>query len=354
MHDQPARDQGLTSGPRGRRLCWELLFEAAVDEPAWQAVRLGRPRVGKTRLISMLEKRVQRTLSEYASGPISVARLLDAFANAVTWARYWQPPDEIDEVLAIVEIQEVLRPLGKAIDSCTADTWWAGALDPDTQHLVEWLNEERLGAVGTSFTGASARLDRWHSDAMTHELASQSAPQDPTAPWSGIWWSTPNVDGAPKTTSALESGEPLGLRLVEDDSGWTHAETVAVEIRRPVRIYEVTGSQAWMELVARYPLSVIFSRRHDWYRTTGLNGNWLIPDFRAVAADYDGVHLTGRGYLEAAGRALPAGADRHTVLAGWDPDQTWWLTDVLTPVGGRRQWVRDGKSDASWRNTDAE
>ena len=82
------------------------------------------------------------------------------------------------------------------------------------------------------------------------------------------------------------------------------------------------------------------ARRHDWFRTTGGRGPWLIPDWSAVGRDYDAVHLTVLGYLATAGRALPVDDD-FTVLAGWEPSETWWLDDV----------VRSGKPD-TWTRTE--
>ena len=70
---------------------------------------------------------------------------------------------------------------------------------------------------------------------------------------------------------------------------------------------------------------------------TGWSGRWLIPDFTAAAADYDAVHLTVFGYLTTAGRAVPVG-DARTMLAGWDPDETWWLADVLSGSGPAERW----------------
>ena len=71
---------------------------------------------------------------------------------------------------------------------------------------------------------------------------------------------------------------------------------------------------------------------------TGWAGRWLIPDFAAVAADYDAVHLSVAGYLTTAGRALSVD-DGRTVLAGWNPDQTFWLTEVLASSGPPANWV---------------
>ncbi len=55
--------------------------------------------------------------------------------------------------------------------------------------------------------------------------------------------------------------------------------------------------------------------------------------------DYDAVHLTAAGYLTTAGWPVPVGEAR-TVLAGWNPDETYWLTDVLTHAGPAAHWER--------------
>jgi hypothetical protein len=59
------------------------------------------------------------------------------------------------------------------------------------------------------------------------------------------------------------------------------------------------------------------------------------------------VHLSVAGYLATAGRRLPVG-DAGTVLAGWDPDQTYWLTDILTLGGPASTWVRSDVEPLGW------
>ncbi len=95
----------------------------------------------------------------------------------------------------------------------------------------------------------------------------------------------------------------------------------------------------------RYPLEVPLSRRHDWWRFTGEDSRWAIPDWEAVARDHDAVHLTVLGYLTTAGLPLDAGPNR-TVLAGWSPDTTYWLGPVLAQTGDPVRWARD--SDDLW------
>jgi hypothetical protein len=131
----------------------------------------------------------------------------------------------------------------------------------------------------------------------------------------------------------------VGLVLVEDPFDWFEARCWPVQAPPNVRIYEVTNAQDWAELGCRYPLDVRKSRRHDWWRVTGWAGSWLIPDFPAVASDYDAVHLAAAGYLTTAGWPVPVGEAR-TVLAGWNPDETYRLADLLTRAGPAAHWER--------------
>jgi hypothetical protein len=78
-------------------------------------------------------------------------------------------------------------------------------------------------------------------------------------------------------------------------SGW-----ITRSPERSPRIYEISGPDEWADLAGRYPLDVSKSRRHDWWRITRWAGTWLIPDFAAVAGDYDAVHLSVTGYLTTA------------------------------------------------------
>ncbi|WP_336026588.1 hypothetical protein [Geodermatophilus sp. FMUSA9-8] len=72
----------------------------------------------------------------------------------------------------------------------------------------------------------------------------------------------------------------------------------------------------------------------------------------AVAADFDGVHPSVDGYLSTAGRALPVrapslGGQVATVLSGWTPDATRWLTDVTTGLIPPVDWRVDGDTTPS-------
>src|SRR5690606_33733195 len=54
-------------------------------------------------------------------------------------------------------------------------------------------------------------------------------------------------------------------------------------------------------------------------------------------------------YLTTAGRALEI-EDGATLLAGWDPDATYWPADLLVPAGEPVAWQR--ADDGRWRPPD--
>ena len=141
------------------------------------------------------------------------------------------------------------------------------------------------------------------------------------------------------TTRALPGLGSIELAWEEDSFGHGSAAVWILGTTRRARVWEIDGPQAWLRLVDRYPLEVTHARRHDWYRTTGRVGAWQIPDWDAVAADWDAVHLSIAGYLTTATRALPiADGEAASVLAGWNPDQTWWLTDILATRAHPEWW----------------
>lgn len=226
----------------------------------------------------------------------------------------------------------------------------------------EWLG----GAdASPAFTGADAELASWRAATIADERSATERPEAPAAPWSGYWWSAPLPSRLLRTTRAIPAIGAVGLPAVEDSPGWQEARCWPVRVAPAARIYEVSGPAAWADLVRRYPLDVSRARRHDWWRTTGWAGRWLIPDFTAVVCDYDAVHVSVRAYLTTAGRALPvdeapggeraaeaAGGQRageaRTVLAGWDPDQTYWLADVLASAGSPARWVESQDEPLGW------
>lgn len=116
--------------------------------------------------------------------------------------------------------------------------------------------------------------------------------------------------------------------------------------------YEVRNADDWAELCRRYPFEVTASRGHDWYRVTGRAGRWLLPDWGRVAQEWDAVHLTAWAYLTAATREIRVDDEYASVIGGWAPDETYWLTGRVRETGERRvRWsARD--PEGPWRRAD--
>jgi hypothetical protein len=294
----------LLEGPRGRRLLWQLV-EGRLRESGRPVPRGADP------------DGVRSAVRGLGRDTASEAELLQAFADSVCWARYWQEPDDLDTLLA-----DLVEDLLVVAERVQPPLWWSSPVDLDDQVLVTWEGP------APGLDGAADKLRLWREAAMVDEhRARAERPSDRGAPWSGAWWSAPVMSGLASTSRPRP-----GVALVEDDQGWDGAALTPVAVTRPVRVLEVHSPADWTRLVARYPLDVSASRRHDWWRATGAREPLLLPDYSAAAEDWDGIHVSPRGYLTTATRALAVNAG-STVLAGWNPDQTWWLTDCLQVAG---------------------
>src|ERR1035437_3787869 len=334
--------ENLLAGPRGRRLCWSLLDPG--DYPGWARVWDGAHAGDLTGLTDELAACVARTDLDSIVAHADELTLLAALVESVETAMYWQEPDDEDLALADQTVRDALLPVSQAVITAPAAGWWSAPAGTARQQYVEWLPP---AGSPPSVTGATAELAAWRAGLTGEEQTARTRPKDLTASLSGHWWSTPVPSQLLSTTRSLPGIGAVGLALVEDGLGWKEARCWPMEPQTGARIYEISRPAVWAELVARYPVDVTNCRRHDWWRATSWDGHWLIPDFAAVAEDYDAVHVSMAGYLATAGRALPID-DACTVLAGWDPGQTYWLTDMLPLAGSATNWVKSDEEPLGW------
>jgi hypothetical protein len=269
--------------------------------------------------------------------------LVDPMERTLSNAMGWQEPDGEDLIAARPAIIAALRPVADALLLAPGAAWWTAPVDRLAlryvsrfdRHDKKWLPADPIPGDTTE------RLVRWRKNEIQTTTRDRKArPDDPTAAYSGSWWSAPNHSRLISTTRPLSRLGAIELVWHEDSMGETDALLWPMVTTRPSRVYEVNGPEDWVNLVRQYPLDVTSSRRHDWYRVTGRDGRWLIPDYAAVATEWDAVHLSVAGYLTTATRHLPIDDRASTVLTGWDPDQTWWLTDVLQTAGPAQHWHR--------------
>jgi hypothetical protein len=316
LPDQPELTaDALLAGPRGRSLCVNLLADLA-----------GTPFDGKAMMAGLLA--------------------------AVDFASYWQEPDAEDQGFASAAARAALRPVAAAVVAAVAAggapdlRWWTAPVDRGRQRYAQFLDGHPMPEP--ALTEAAAAVSAWRAKTLDDERAADDRPEDPAAPHSGQWWSDPALSGLTVTTRALPALGAVRLALVEDGLGWRSARCWPLTPRDGARVFEVYGPAQWAEFVNRYPLDVSKSRRHDWWRVTGWAGRWLIPDYAAAAADWDAVHVSVAGYLTTAGIAIPADDGARTMLAGWDPDATWWLTDVLSRTGPPEDWQAADRAPVEW------
>ncbi|MFB9377721.1 hypothetical protein ACFFKU_11360 [Kineococcus gynurae] len=371
-------------GPRGRRLLAEVVTASAPAEdgapwgyPAWSLPDDPAPLPDPVRAAMRDRLAAAVAALDPAAGWVPDPRtVLPALADSVVAARYWQHPDREDAVLADPEFADLLRPVAEALVAAPACRSWSEPVDPGEQWQVRWVLRpgDRRPGPAPSTRGARETLRRLRAgEAQDEARARRERAGEVTRNWSGEWWSFPPEGGGLVATDAslpasLAGGAaepcPAGLVLVEDDLGAQDAWVRRVPVRDDVRVLEIRDGADWAGLVSRHPRAVTFSRRHDWYRSTGWDGSWALPDWASVAEEYDGVHLTLDGYLAVSGALLtttvpgepaPPGASlragaARTLLAGWDPGRTSWLTDVLAPhgAGAPHRWRAPGDHVGDW------
>lgn len=284
---------------------------------------------------------LRQALENLALVPLLEADVFNALSVCVGMAAYWQPPYGEDVLAATAELRPALLRVAESLLSNHNLRWWEESVDPANQWVVQWLEPNRTAPAEHAHHDALTTLIAWKQAIKTAEERSRDQHKGTKGlAASGDWWVLPHYMDLARTTRALPSQGPLGLRLVEDSSGWNRAEVAPALIPPGVRIHEVDGPAAWAELCRRYPLEVTYSRGTVWREATGREGGWTIPDFLALARDYEAVHVSVAGYLTTAGRVAPLGSGQATTLAGWDPDETRWLIDLET--GEPQSWCFQG------------
>lgn len=338
----------LLAGPRGRRLCLEVL-RLAPDGPeardaawavSWAAQALDE-NPGTVVAIagdasSFTEPEVSPAEAAAALARVAIPELTDALlfralSVAVDHAAYWQPPSGEDVLAATEDLRPVLERVAAAVAGAPGTAWWGSGVERDTQAMVRWENSP-------ASTEAPEELSaRWRSEQVEEEVS--FAQQIDDVRLSGSWWSTPAF-ALPRSTRVRGAAGPVGLTLVEDSWGWTSARI------RPLaapdgEVIEIDGPEAWAALCRRHPFPVTASRRNVWGWTTGREGMWVQPDWAAVAGEAAGVHLSVNGYLASAGRVIDLGDLGASTVAGWGPDETFWFSPVEQSAP-EQEWVRDG------------
>ena len=120
-------------------------------------------------------------------------------------------------------------------------------------------------------------------------------------------------------------------------------------VRPGVRLWEIHRPADWARLVETYP--GVAAGQHEGWELPGPNQHkhdvdellsvpgqhaarrvilrHLVPNWAAVAADYDGVHLSWAGFITTEGHVCDLGAGAVAMLRYWGSERTLWLKDVF-------------------------
>ncbi|MGC0363836.1 hypothetical protein ABH922_001820 [Rhodococcus sp. 27YEA15] len=350
--------QSLLAGPRGRRLL--LAYALAAEEQTaeshenslhsavfWASRQLDvergtagvlyGPGAEEATQPVVTPAQVAARVSAVALPDVTAAALRSVLAKAAGTAYYWQEPDGDDVLIAVDPVRAALRRIAEHVAGSPHTRWWTEPLESADQWTVGHTQPEVTEPT------AVQQLQLWRTETLTEEVrAARERPTDPAANFSGYWWSIPPTRSSTRT---LFDGTPAGLWFVEDGMDPESVVTTKTSVPGSAHVYEIDSAHAWAELCRRFPLEVTAQKRHDWYRTTGRAGRWVLPDWSQTAEHYDGVHLTVAGYLAAAGTAIDVDDETASVIAGWAPGETYWFTDAVGSAGDPVTWRPDNSRD---------
>lgn len=336
----------LLAGPRGRRMLIEyaLACEHATDDGSFRAALmrsalrndLGSRRPRRRSLIGDPVRSDRGSTPPYSIS--DVAKRLDAvellaptpelarsaLANSVGNARPWQEPDAIDTIAAQPVTQPSLRRVAVALGAACESLGWRATACDSPQSVVYWGEPPELPSDGTVRRSEREAIDDG-------------------------WSSRPPL-GTPSTTGLQFDGSPAALWFNEDDPGLDHATSVTAASPRADRVYEIADREDWAALCRQFPDEVTSIRSRSWTAATGREGRWVLPDWKRVAESYDLVHLQIGAYVSSAGVAIPVAGDMSTasVIAGWNPDESCWLTPALSLVQAPSNWLREQIQEPTW------
>lgn len=316
----------LLVGPRGRRLCLQWVYWLA-EEQAQEGFgslesdinRAAGPFEEPVTTTFPLSTRVSpRPGSGTLPTPVDIARrimqlqvrepthreALTLLADTASFAMYWQAPWGEDALAATDPVRASLRPIAEALVAAAAAQWWDGPADLCSQWSVQESRSAEPGAGAEPPAENAAEILR-----ASEELVGQ-------------WWSTP-PHRLSHSTRYLDGLGPVGMWVEEDGTDPQYQVATRIDPPTTPRVLEISGPEDWTRLCREFPLDVTMSRDGVWPAATGCAGPWTLPDWSAVAeSGIDAVHLTVRGYLTTAGRALPScghrraeGTRRHAITA---------------------------------------
>lgn len=259
--------------------------------------------------------------------------VLEALRHVIRAFGFWGNERDYDRLLAAAA--DDLRAVADDLVASPATEWWWDDVARDDQRFAARVTDDGRGPprgdqVSEQVKKAAQRLRTEESDARVRHRSPSDVPHNA----SGHWWSIP-IPGF--WTSRAVSFVPALHLVCAEETGGDRVLVWSLGMASGARVFEVRAPADWARLVEIAAVDVTMSRLADWRSWTGHEGPFYLPDWRVVAEHFDGVHVSVGGYLATRSVAVPV-ADGYSLLAGWDPDTTLWLRDVIQTVERVGEW----------------
>ncbi len=198
------------------------------------------------------------------------------------------------------------RSTAERIARATELAWWWGPLDRNTQIWSSHAGSDRIEpGLDRASMGPLSGFERY-----AHK------------PHPSILTSTA-IDGI----SSLVIATAVGNNDLRPHTG-DKIRRRRLPVRSDARVYEVTGPAAWAALARRYPAIAPAGHTYPEDRQE------IVPDWPAVAHDWDGVHVPLGAMLLATDVWVTDTAGTSRFWA-WEAESTYWLRwsfDQATPL----------------------
>ena len=155
-------------------------------------------------------------------------------------------------------------------------------------------------------------------------------------PWAGLWTATD-----PPPEAILEMVGAWEFEAGPITRWW-------MPVRPEARVFEIHRPQDWARLVTSHPRPAV---AHPGWELPGINQHQaevspllalpeqratrlsirhhVVPDWQAVAGQYDAIHLSWAGFITSEGCIVDLGDGDVTMLRYWFSEHTTWLADVF-------------------------
>ena len=265
---------------------------------------------------NMLKRRVANMLN----GPISSIFLIGAHDTGLTTEELAKPyrsfhlatqsasfierpnPDRLIMINRAKRVAANLEEYAKRLLNCDATSWWFDPIDLDNQiwvsHSKTIPTPDTWGLFDDERGGGQTPARAYGTSTYREQTTSEMTDLD------YMWGVTPRY--------------PLSCWRLKIDS--------------QAKVYEIDGPESWHSLCARYPASWCIEDRED--------RHILVPDWRAVSQDWDGVHLSFGGWITTEQIRYRSSAG-ESMMEFWNSEKTVWLSSVMVDAEEMPAHYRD-------------